>query len=478
MAEDELVRQVERTIAEGRLLDGGARFLTAVSGGADSTALLHMMWALRERHGWSVAAVHVNHGLRPGEADEEAQYVQRLCESLDMHCFVKQVDVSNALPSHGNNVQAAARALRLEAFGYAAGEWGTDTVALAHHGDDQAETVLMRLLRGTGPGGLTGIRPKAKVGGLQLVRPLLRVAKAELEAYCARHGLETRFDSSNASRYYFRNVIRLDILPFIMKLRPGAADSLRRVAEMSADEDDYMETAARDRLKGIAPQKDGTVRCGRALFNNSHIALQRRMIKIILNSLHLDSDSIDFAKIERIRLAIAVDRPTTTELRAGANLVFRRSYETLEWTRAAREKPEPYRFEMDVSHSGETALEQLEGALEWSVEPLESLLPRTFPDDPYEAWFDLDAAERPAIVRTRRPGDKLKPVGLNGSKKVKDMFVDGKLPKHLRDQWPIVTDSAGLVLWVPGFRRARAALVGDETKRVIRMRLRVSGNIF
>jgi len=476
--EDGLRDAVERAVAEGGLFAPGERIVAAVSGGPDSVALLHVLWSNAGRHGWAVAAAHVNHGLRGAESDAEEAYVRELCAKLGIPAFVRRVDVEAALPAHGNNVQAAARALRLEAFREAAAAWETRTVALGHHGDDQAETVLMRLLRGTGPGGLAGIRPISAVNGLKLVRPLLRITKADLEAYCARLGLAPRFDSSNASRDYFRNAVRLDALPLLERIRPGAAESLRRVAETAADEDDYLDAVARERIEACrAPSRDGTVRARRDAFVEAHPALQRRMIKIILSSLKLDKTPIDYAKIERIRTAIAADRPTTLELRIGARAAFRREYDRIEWAPIEERPAEPYRFEIDASRDGSLELETLAARLEWSVvdAALRGADGRVAPFDADErvALFDADEADRRWIVRSRLPGDRIEPYGLNGTKKVKDMFIDGKLPKRLRDGWPIVTAADGAVLWVPGFRRSRAAPVGPRTKRIVVARFAV-----
>jgi tRNA(Ile)-lysidine synthase len=474
----EIVIRMERTIEEQGLLAQGERFLIAVSGGPDSVALLHMIDALRDKHRWLCSAVHVNHGLRGSESDEEEAYVQRLCRRLHIPCAVRRVDVKARLQRYGNNIQAAARALRFDAFREAAAAFHTDTVVLGHHGDDQAETVLMRLLRGTGPGGLAGIRSVTKLEGLKLIRPLLRITKNELEGYCIRHGLEPRFDSSNASRSYFRNVVRLDILPFLMKQRSGAADSLRRIAELSADESDFMDAMAERRVREGSKRIHQSIRAPRTLFEGVHVALQRRMIKIILNSLKMDESSVDYEKIERMREAILAHSPTTLELQLSGKVFFRRSYESLEWTAVSPARLPSYNYGLDAGADGTIELDTINGLLEWTVRRKEDATEWLNTADSNVACFDADTVpEGFWHVRTRRPGDRIEPFGLNGSKKVKDMFIDGKLPALKRDVWPVVTDPKGVLLWVPGFRRSKHALIGEGTVRVIAMRLRVSENI-
>lgn len=468
-----LIRNIEQTIQEQGLFSTGETIVVGVSGGADSVALLHILLELAPQRSWNISAAHVNHGLRGEEADEDEVFVRRLCEAWKVPLFVRRVKVKEHVQEFGGNVEAAARGLRLRALAEAAEERRTRTAALAHHGDDQAETVLMRLLRGTGPGGLAGIRPVSYVNGLKLVRPLLGVTKEELISYNKAHGLEWRFDSSNASRDYFRNAVRLDILPLLMKYSEHAAESLRRTAEMCAAEDEYMDQAARERMKGFKREEDGTVRAERKAFMSVHIALQRRMIKIILNSLNL-GDNINYSKIERIREAICAEQPASLTLQLSETVTFRRSYEQLEWLAHAATPPQPYEAALDVSTDGIFEIPELGASLIWNLRDGTSWDRHNLPKSACEAVFDADALEGCCIVRSRKPGDRIEPYGLNGTQKVKDMFIDGKLPRGKREIWPILTDRNGSLLWVPGFRRSRLALAGPETKRLLVMRFRIA----
>jgi len=476
--DQELIRKIEHYINEKQLFAPGEKIVAAVSGGPDSVALLHILHRIKVRYGWSLSAAHVNHGLRGEESDEDEAYVERLCAELDIPFLVRRVQVKSQLDLYGRNVQAAARALRFQSLHEMAQAQGTTTVALGHHGDDQAETVLMRLLRGTSPGGLGGIRPTAYVNGMKLARPLLAVTKRELEQYIEIQGIEARFDSSNASRKYFRNVIRLDILPYLLKHQSGAAESLRRIAEMSAAEDDYLDAAAEERAAGIVQIEDGIVYAEREQFASAHIALQRRMIKIILNRLNLADEGIDFGKIERIREAIVADEPTTISLRVHETVEFRRIYDRLEWAPAEESEPEPYVLELDVSRDGSI---ELPGGMNARLEWKRIVLPKgerfsPIQNDSYSAWFDAEALGADCIVRSRRPGDRIATIGLNGTQKVKDMFIDGKLPRRRRDSWPLVTDRSGELLWVPGFRRSRGALVTGSTEVALVMTMRIGDN--
>jgi tRNA(Ile)-lysidine synthase len=475
----ELIRRVDERIRIGKLFERSERIIAAVSGGSDSIALLHILYRLSEDWGFLVTVAHVNHGLRGEESDEEERYVHGFASALGLECRVERVDVTAAMPEFGNNLQAAARELRYAALRRVAEACGTQTIALGHHADDQAETVLMRLLRGTGPGGLAGIREQRFYGGMKLVRPLLRITKAELEGYCRENGLEFRTDSSNSSRKYFRNTVRLDILPYLMKHQAGVAGNLSRLAELCSDESDWLDSQAEELLHRMTEKKEHGVTGDRIAISTVHTALQRRMFKIILSCLEKDDSSIDFLKIEQMREAICEDAPPNSELRLTERLYFRRRYDCLEWTTRSNPQASPYEYRIEPDSEGELFISGANATLEWKVRRAADFSPGTAlgsTNDPHVAIFDADRLAAPLLVRNRHPGDRLEPFGLKGSKKVKDMFIDFKVPPERRELWPVLTDAAGTLLWIPSLRRSRHALVGEETQRVLWVRF--GGNFF
>jgi len=218
------------------------------------------------------------------------------------------------------------------------------------------------------------------------------------------------------------------------------------------------------------------VRVDRARFLSAHIALQRRMIKIILRSLDDAGDAADSGTVERMRLAAATERPTTAEIRAARGVVFRRVYGMLEWTADRGAMPAPYAERVDVSAPGRLALPAVGGELEWRLLDAADWS-REELRDPFRAAFDAALCGSVWTVRSRRPGDRLKPFGMEGTKSVQDLFVDAKLPRALRAVWPIVAGADGEVLWVPGFRRSAAAPVTERTRTVLAARLHVDENV-
>lgn len=464
----ELTLRVERDIEQEQLLQRGDGIVVAVSGGPDSVALLHLLFALSGKWSWRLTVAHVNHGFRPEESAREAMLVSRMAEKLGLAYEAVTLDLPDYIRRTGMNAQAAARAKRYEFLGRIALERGANRIALAHHADDQAETVLMRILRGTGPSGLRGIPVhRMEKNGAELIRPLLRITKADIERYCEERGLDFVTDSSNLKTDYHRNQIRIEVLPYLARFNDRLPAALTRLAEMMSGEDDYMEAESR-RLheRSVAAESDCHSWSAR-WFAGVHVALQRRLIKLILNYLACGEDALDFLKIEQIRLAVLRERPTNFQMDIGLGLRLTREYDRIALHTMVL-PPVPF------SHVAALETERLDipeagASLTLRMEVLRQ--PPAMSAGRLEIWLDADALSFPLTVRSRQPGDRMRLFGLNGSKKVKDMFIDAKLPPGLRERIPIVADADGRILWAAGIRRSSIAPVTESTRTVLQLRL-------
>jgi tRNA(Ile)-lysidine synthase len=377
------------------------------------------------------------------------------------------IDVPSYIKETGMNAQAAAREKRYAFFKDAAAAHGAELLMLGHHADDQAETVLMRIIRGTGVGGLAGIPYRRKEDHLELVRPLLRVTKKELLSYCARNGVPYAIDSSNLSRKYFRNAVRLDILPMLRRMNPRAEEALVRLAELAAADDDFLEEEASRLLATVAVRSGEGFRVDLAQFGGLHVALQRRIVKLILK---YSSDcwfSLEFQKLDELLEAMADPKKTVNRIDIGDGWVFIREYGEA-YIGPIMKNSGGYCYE--VSEIPCTIRLEACGRL-LEIERLEPSV-TSLPGNRQEAFFDESGLAMPLYVRTRRPGDRLYPDGLNGSKKVQDIFVDAKIPRAQRDVWPLLADGEGRILWVPGLRRSRFARAGSHAKSIIRVCIR------
>lgn len=467
--EIDLVAKVEQRIIEEKLADTGDVVVVAVSGGPDSVALLHVLFALAEEYSWKLVVAHVNHQFRGAESDAEASFVAELAAELQLPCEIGIIDVPAYIEESSLNGQTAAREKRYEFLQQVAVKYSAERIALAHHADDQAETVMMRILRGTGPSGLVGMPERRREKKVELIRPFLRIYKSDIVNYCAQHELTYCKDSSNELRKYFRNQIRLDVMPMLKQYNEQLPESLNRLTDLMRAEDDYLAKETELVFRRITTFQQAYCRIERRDFTELHVALQRRLIKLILNCLCLERDRLDFARIESMRELILQDQVSNQVLQVDEQVYIVREYESIQFQTFAP-SPKPYSYEVGLDTS-ELSLPEVEAKLICSWMPANSKGTTAYISSATDVFLDLDQLNLPLVVRSRRSGDRLEPYGLNGSKKVKDMFIDAKMPLTRRDAIPLLVDASGQILWIAGFRRSKHALVGPDTVRVLHMKL-------
>lgn len=468
-----LVEYVRRTGDEFGLWSPGDRIVVAVSGGPDSVMLLHILHWIAREPGMDLKLVcaHVNHGFRGKESDAEADFVRDLANSLEIPFELGVFDIPAYMKESGKGGQLAAREKRYEYLHKTALKYNAASIALAHHADDQAETVLMRVLRGSGPAGLAGMKLKRREKNVELIRPLLRIYKNELVKACDRSDIPYVIDSSNLQSKYARNAIRLDVLPFLGQYNEQLTDSLNRLADIAGEEDDYLRLQTERIYAETVTWQDGGAAFRIQTFTSLHAALQRRLIKLILNYLPLSTDDSDFVKIEAIRKGAIQASPTTWSLDLGGGIRCLREYDTIRFLPARAESQIPHYTYVVERFPAEISIADTGQTLRFACKKAGIGPAGLFPEDESQAAFDADVLDYPLTVRSRLPGDRMKVMGLNGSKKVKDIFIDEKIPPSLRSRIPIVTDAKGRVIWIPGIRRSSVAAVGSHTGKVLQMTL-------
>lgn len=476
---DEWLNEIAELAREERLWSPGDTVVVAVSGGPDSMALLHALHRLSGDEGLSLVAAHVDHGFRGEESAAEAETVKQFASMLGIPCEAALIDMPAYIAASGMNSQAASRERRYAFLHGVAHIYGAARIALAHHADDQAETVLMRVMRGTGIGGLAGIPISRTEKNVELIRPLLRTYKADILRYCDRWEIPHCQDSSNGQKHYFRNAVRLDILPYLSAHNPQLSQSLVRLAELAAAEDDWL--AHETTLifeRDVRPHREGCQLNRKALLG-LHVALQRRLIKLILNYIGLETETTSFESVETMRNAASERAAATWSFDVGNGIRFVREYDNLLFVRDGREKPFSdtgkggYAYAV-ARETSDLALPEAEASL--SFEEAGGAASGQRPAGKLEAWFDADAIRYPLTVRNRKPGDRMEVLGLNGTKKVQDMFVDDRIAPSLRETLPIIVDANGFLLWIPSIRRSALAPVTDSTRRILRMKARFAQN--
>ncbi len=461
--------------------------LVGFSGGPDSLCLLHLLHGL----GYRVVAAHLNHKLRP-QADEESHIVGQLARQTGVDFVAGEQDVPAYAKSHALSVEEAARQLRYRFLFDQAESYSAHAVVVAHTADDQVETILMHILRGTGLNGLGGMPlaslPNAWSEHVPLVRPLLHTWRWEVLEYLAEQGLTPLTDESNADTTYLRNRIRHELLPTLEGYNPGIRQSLLRLGQI-VREDQAVITAVvqQAREKALAQQGAASPVFKRVEFLRLEPSIQRVLLREMIGS-HLPGlVDVDFACIERGRLFVAEGKAhAQVDLVGGLVLVTDGSLFSVA-TGGAEFRSSQYPIlasmdELELSTHGEVQLNG-EWRLEAQVVP-ESELERARQvsltnEDPYQAWLDRGALTTRLVVRRRRRGERMQPLGLGGhTVKISDVMVNLKLPRQARDSWPLVC-SSGDIVWMPGYRQSEATRVGPETRQIIHIQLsRTSGSIF
>ncbi len=462
----DLLALVKSTIGKYGMISPGDTILVGVSGGPDSLALLHLLRRLQDPLQCRLYAGHLDHMFRGGEAEADARLVESLCRQWQVPIVMERVNVPQYIEKHGLSPQQGAREVRYRFYREAAERLGASRVALGHHADDQAETVLLNLIRGTGLKGLSGI-PPARDG--VFIRPLLEARRKQLEEYCREYGIAYRVDSSNLKTVYLRNRVRLELMPLLEeKYNPAAVECLNRLAGIVRDEDEYMDTVARIALEdAVMSREEGKIALFVEKFNCCPAAVKRRMIAAVYRELAGYLRTPAYVHIEgALEMASGKSPRGRIEMPGGVILVKR--CRLLEMIRS-RESPRIPFYQYPLKVPGLTRIPEIDRTI--LAEPLDAVRagdPRRFSSD--QALLDLESLEGPLCVRRRRDGDVFFPLGSGGKVKLKKFFIDLKVPREQRDTIPIVTCGNDIV-WVAGIRPGEPWRVTDKTRLCLRLEL-------
>lgn len=465
-----VLARVLETIREYEMLQKGDSIVVGVSGGADSVALLHLLWGLKDRHELKLFVAHLNHMFRGRESEEDAEYVEALCKSLSLPVYVESFDVPAYIRETGLSSEDASRIIRYELYRKVARTVGASKVALGHNADDQAETVLMRILRGTGSTGLSGIPPVRMMDDLMIIRPLINVRRALIEEYCREHGLVPRVDSTNLKPMYMRNRIRLELLPLLEKEYGASVVShLTVLADLMRQEDAYMESEAERAYARC--RIDGTEVClSVSKVSVLPVALQRRVIRRALAECKGDVLNIEFGHVEGVLKQLSSDR-VNWQLHLPQGLVVQKEYYVLRFLLQPEEQGEGDKeFEYVLEVPGMTFIPEgrivLEAEVLHASNPTERRAIIDTLDGKKRVGFDREFLPPELLVRSRQPGDRMDVFGMHGSKKVKDILIDEKVPPHKRERIPVLAGN-DVVYWVIGLRAGRNACITERTTEIV-----------
>ncbi len=445
------------------LFSAGETAVVAVSGGPDSLCLLHCMHALAPELAVRLHVAHVHHGLRGADADADAAFVEAHAADLGLPVTVLYLDPDQLHHRGRLSLEAAARQTRYAALRRLAKALGGACVVLGHTEDDQAETLLLNLLRGSGIDGLAGMRPRRG----DLVRPLLAQSRRAVLNHCRQYGLEPRQDRTNHSRAYRRNALRHDVMPMLRQWNQQLSATLARCAQNLAIDADYLRAEAEQALANLQLNTDGSsLDLSLDRFRELPLALRCHVLRLALEQVAGTADAITRQHVESID-ALARSGRAGRRWQLPHALRVEVAGNRLQFKRADLMVEAPASVELPVPGSAIFGSWQITAS---GAQALDAVLLAQIrkPGSQFEAWCDYTAIGEPLVVRARLQGDRLRPLGLGGSRKLQDVFVDRKVPRTERDRIPIVTGPHGIV-WVPGCALDQHAAVAADTAQVVRI---------
>jgi tRNA(Ile)-lysidine synthase len=456
-----VLHQVVRTIRSRNLFQQGQHLLVAISGGPDSVALLALLGRLRSRWRLTLTAVHCNYGLRGSESDEDEAFVAAFCQELGIPLHVRKLSLEG--PSHCSSLQARARDLRYQVMTEIAEQCRADRIAVGHTADDQAETVLLWVLRGAGLTGLSGM-PAFRDG--VIIRPLYETRRQEILTFLQNAGLVFRVDSSNATPKYLRNRIRLEALPVLSRLIPSSVNALCRLADICREDDRYLSEQSATISSSLVSQDSlGDWVIDRGVLQTLPRAMQRRILRGLFQQRTASHRSPSIRTIDRIiHLVSKRGSVSSLDVTWGCVMVEQTRvrvvpHHTIGISNGQQEcatSPQLLSVPGQVLWPGTG--QQLQGE-EWTQERTPAHLGKC------QILVDADRISQPLTVRTWAPGDRFYPSGMNGhSKKLQDFFTDLKIPIRDRSFIPLLVAPEGIV-WVAGYRQDQRWIPAPTTKR-------------
>ena len=465
MMQDPLFFRIKEYIREYQMIRPGDNVLVAVSGGADSVFLLRGLKELSGELSCTLCAVHVEHGIRGGNSLRDAAFVKELCQKEGIPCRIEHVDAPLFAKQSGLGLEEAARALRYQVLEKAAKEEQADRIAVAHHMDDNAETMLFHLARGTGLLGLAGIPPVRE----KIIRPLLCISREEIEAWLSENGQAWCVDETNADVSLSRNLIRAEVLPKLKAINPSAVLHMKETAELLRKTGEYLDR------ESAAVFKD--VKTGDALdvekLSGLDPAIAEHLVYRTLQ--HVAGSSKDMTRTHVRSVCDLADKPVGKQVSLPYNMVAERTYDAIRIYKQAdadgESKEDADRSEGNTE--AQSVLLKIPGrtladrGYQFDAEILlydgaEEKIPR----NPYTKWFDYDKIKNGLHIRGRNHGDYLQIDKNGGHKSIQDYMVNEKIPAGERDKVLLLADGSHIV-WVIGRRISEAYKVTKETKRVL-----------
>lgn len=475
MAQAGLLEQVRKDIERENLLYPGVKIVVGVSGGADSVCLLKVLLELKKDYGTGLMAVHVNHGLRGEEADRDQEFVENLCRQWSVPLKTYFVNIRKLSEKLRISEEEAGRTARYRILENVLRKTGYDLVAVAHNMEDQAETVMMNILRGAGIDGLCGMPVKRG----KIIRPLLNVSRREIEKYLRENNISFCIDSTNRGVEYTRNRIRNQLFPKIGELFGiDPVNQLVRLSRSASADRDYLEeTAGRLYMEALVSESDGIVLSTEKL-RNLPDAMVKRIIRIAWERINNSRKNLEAVHADQVT-DLCRSGLTGKEIHLPCGFSASISYDRLILKKRGKNIIRPFSY--PVEKEGRTVVTEANGALDSRVLTREEFVEKGWSVKNKESsnvqFFDLDKLGNDVVIRSRKAGDRIRPYSgktgtqgfIAGEKKLKEFFIDKKIPAEERDRIPLVA-SGDRIAWIIGMRTSEEFRVREDTKNILMLK--------
>ena len=449
----DLLEKIEKYCITNKLIEKGDRIVVGVSGGPDSLCLLSLLNSLKDKYELELIVVHINHSLRE-EADFEENYVKEMATKLNLKFFSKKVDINMLSKEKKCSTEEVARNVRYEFFREILVKTNANKIAVAHNKNDNAETVLMNIIRGTGNEGVSGIDNKNN----DIIRPLICISRNEIEKYCEEKSLTAMIDKTNFETIYTRNKVRNLVIPILKEINPDVIESLNRFSEIARDEEEFIEEYVDNIYNKIIKYDDKELYIEKDEFLKLKIGLKRRILRRAIYEFKNTLKDVSFKTINN-----AIDEIARSQngnlIKIVPSVKILIQYNKLKLIKEKTEI-EDYIYELNIP--GRVYLKEINKWITVEVKNAEDV--GITEKNPNIHFFDIAKTGKKLYVRNRKNGDYFYPTGMEGKKKLKDFFSDLKLEK--RDEIPIVTNGEEII-WVVGLRSSKNFLKDKSTKEVI-----------
>ncbi|WIV13054.1 tRNA lysidine(34) synthetase TilS [Proteiniborus sp. MB09-C3] len=451
--------KVVNSIKEYSLIAKNDRIVIGVSGGPDSMALLYILKDLKDELGFNIYVAHINHGIRNEEADADEEFVRNICLKFSLPFYSTKVNMDEYARENKITSEEAGRAIRYGFFNKILDGIGGGKIAVAHNKNDQAETLLMRFFRGTGLEGLRGMEHK----NMNIIRPLLDISREEIEKYCRDNNIAVRIDRTNLEPIYGRNRTRLEVIPYIVKhYNKNIIDTLNRTSKLMQMDSEFILGIVEEKYKNIVvDESPNSIVLYIDKLKNEHYSIKSRVIRKSIEKINGSLKGIEEKHINNI-ISLIEENITGKSINITNNIVIKTSYGNMIIKKDNKNNIDFFKYFLPVGETihiyelGSDITSKVVSISEVDIKQINRFI----------KYFDYDKIRGKLYIRNRKDGDRFTPLGMEGSKKLKDFFIDEKVPRDERNLIPIIEDNKGII-WVVGYRISEEYKVSCHTSKVL-----------